>query len=378
MIIQLVRECPPGHGGVERVAHELAAAWHAQGKLSATISLQPYDPSADDPSLPVPYRRSNLPCIKLGRQLLLPLLSRRLWAVLTSSEALHVHLPCPGLLAVSVMARLMQPGRTIRLHWHAFLQAPSGPQGWLIGLYQWLALRWASYGVQVVVTTSPVLAEALVEEGVSRTKVFVLPCCLGELQERLYGQIAEQRRHRQLPLKQQPLGLIFIGRLDSYKRVDWLIDTFTRSRAGVLHIIGDGPMRSSLAKMASKHANSKTIIFHGRVSESKKQDLIKDVDLLVLPSESSNEAFGIVQLEAMASGIPALALDCSLSGMAWVGELKIALNFKSIGRDQMIQAINLLAADRDLLARAASAAEQRYWDVFARRVWSDSITSITC
>ena len=369
MIIQLVRECPPGHGGVERVAHELAAAWHAQGKLSATISLQPYDPSADDPSLPVPYRRSNLPCIMLGRQLLLPLPSRRLWAVLTSSEALHVHLPCPGLLAVSVLARLMQPGRTIRLHWHAFLQAPSGPQGWLIGLYQWLALRWASYGVQVVVTTSPVLAEALVEEGVPRTKVFVLPCCLGELQERLYGQIAEQRRHRQLRSQQQPLRLIFIGRLDSYKRVDWLIEACAANVTAELHVIGDGPLRMQLESQAQAVGIDKAVVFHGRVSEQEKLVLLRDSDLLVLPADSSNEAFGIVQLEAMACGVPALAFDLPRSGMAWVGGLKEVLGFHQLARQNLVEVIDQFAQDSQFLAEASRAGERRYWNEFSRQIW---------
>ena len=376
MILQLVRECPPGHGGVERVAHELAAAWHAQGKLSATISLQPYDPSADDPSLPVPYRRSDLPCIKLGRQLLLPLPSRRLWAVLTSSEALHVHLPCPGLLAVSVLARLMQPGRTIRLHWHAFLQAPSGPQGWLIGLYQWLALRWATYGVQVVVTTSPVLAEALVEEGVSRTKVFVLPCCLGELQERLYGQIAEQRRHRQLRSKQQPLRLIFIGRLDSYKRVDWLIEACAANVSAELHVIGDGPLRMQLESQAQAVGIDKAVVFHGRVSEQEKLDLLRDADLLVLPADSSNEAFGIVQLEAMACGVPALAFDLPRSGMAWVSHLKQVLNLPCLKLQDLVAVIDKLANDSLLLEHASEAAEQRYTRVFSRSVWQARLVEV--
>ncbi|PSI01634.1 glycosyltransferase [Synechococcus lacustris] len=369
MIIQLVRECPPGHGGVERVAHELAVAWHAQGKLSATISLQPYDPSADDPSLPVLYRRSYLPSIKLGRQLLLPLPSRRLWAVLTSSDELHVHLPCPGLLAVSVFARLMQPGRTIRLHWHAFLQAPRGPQGWLIGFYQLLALRWATYGVQVVVTTSPVLAEALFEEGVPRIKVFVLPCCLGELQEQLYGQIAEQRRHRQMRSQQQHLRLIFIGRLDSYKRVDWLIEACAALITAELHVIGDGSLRMQLEFQAQALGIDKAVVFHGRVSEQEKLVLLRDSDLLVLPADSSNEAFGIVQLEAMACGVPALAFDFPRSGIAWVSHLKQVLTLPCLKRQDLVAVIDKLANDSLLLDHASEAAEQRYIRVFSRAVW---------
>ena len=376
MIIQLVRECPPGHGGVERVAHEMASAWQSQGELSCTISLQPYAASADDPSLPVQYRRKRLPSINLGRQFLLPLPSLRLWAVLTSSEVLHVHLPCPGLLVVSVLARLLQPRRTIRLHWHAFLQAPSGPKGCLIALYQWLALRWATYGVQVVVTTSPVLAEVLVQEGVEPGKVFVLPCCLGEMQERSYCQIAGFRRNRPLRTQQQPLRLLFMGRLDSYKRVDWLIEVCAAKRAVELHVVGDGPLRDQLERQADVAGIPHGVVFHGRVSEYEKLALLRESDLLVLPADWSNEAFGIVQLEAMACGVPALAFDLLRSGMAWVCGLKTVLGLPQLQRQDLAGVINSLSSNPELLAAVSIAAERRYWDQFSRQVWQEKFDAL--
>ena len=56
-----------------------------------------------------------------------------------------------------------------------------------------------------------------------------------------------------------------------------------------------------------------SVHFYGRLAERQKLDHLKDADVLLLPSESSNEAFGIVQLEAMASGLPALSfLACDL------------------------------------------------------------------
>jgi len=376
VIVQLVRECPPGHGGVERVAHELASAWQAKGELSATISLQPYVPSADDPSLPVSYRRSSLPRFKVG-QFLFPWPSRRLWAVLTSSEVLHVHLPCPGLLAVSVLARLLQPSRTIRLHWHAFLQPDRGPQGWLIRLYQWVALNWAIYGVQAVVTTSPVLAEVLVQEGVKPQKVFVLPCCLGELQERLYGQIAEERRRRPLLRQQQPLRLLFMGRLDSYKRVDWLIEACAASGAADLHVVGDGPLRRQLEEKALAAGIDQAVVFHGRISEHEKLDLLRNSDLLVLPADCSNEAFGIVQLEAMACGVPALALDHPQSGMAWVAGLKTMLGLRQICREDLVRVIDRLSQDPQLLVDVSLYAEQRYGSEFSRQIWQRRLDSLS-
>ena len=376
MIVQLVRECPPGHGGVERVAHELASAWQAKGELSATLSLQPHTPSADDPSLPVPYRRSSLPRFKVG-QFLFPWPSRRLWAVLSSSEVLHVHLPCPGLLAVSVVARLLQPSRTIRLHWHAFLQPDCGPQGWLIRFYQWIALNWATYGVQAVVTTSPVLAEVLVQEGVKPQKVFVLPCCLGELQERLYGQIAEERRQRPLRRQQQPLRLLFIGRLDSYKRVDWLIEACAASGAADLHVVGDGPLRRQLEEKALAAGIDQAVVFHGRISEQEKLAVLRHSDLLVLPADCSNEAFGIVQLEAMACGVPALALDHPQSGMAWVAGLKTMLGLRQICRDDLVRVIDRLSQDPQLLVDVSHGAEQRYRNEFSRQIWQRRLDSLS-
>jgi len=375
-MIQLVRECPPGHGGVERVAHELASAWQAKGELSSTISLQPYLPSVDDPSLPVQYRRSTLPSIHLGRQLVLPLPSRPLWALLRSSDGLHVHLPCPGLFAVSVLARLLQPRRTIRLHWHAFLQSPPGPKGWLIALYQWLALRWAAYGVQAVVTTSPVLAEALIQEGINPDKVFVLPCCLGETQERLYGQIAAERRNLLRSSQYRLLRLLFIGRLDSYKRVDWLIETCAAKRATELHVVGDGPLRMQLENQARAAGIPHGVVFHGRISERDKLALLRDSDLLVLPADRSNEAFGIVQLEAMACGVPALAFDLRRSGMAWVCGLKSILGMPQLIREDLVKVIELLSSNPKLLVEVSIAAECRYSHTFSREIWQAKLGAL--
>jgi glycosyltransferase involved in cell wall biosynthesis len=375
-MIQLVRECPPGHGGVERVAHELASAWTSRGEETYTISLKPYKQTVDDQSLPVNYNRSSLPTIKVGRQLFIPLPTWRLWRLLKGSDTIHVHLPCPGLLLISVLARIVRPRRIIRLHWHAFLEPSYGLKGLLVSLYQWMALKWAIHGVQSVITTSPVLAEALIRAGVRPDLVGVLPCCLGEVQEKLCYEVAKRRNGNPVRSTQQPLRLIFIGRLESYKRVDWLIEACRLHGASELMVIGTGTLHSRLVRQAKATGNTDSIHFYGRISEYEKLALLRSADLLVLPADSSNEAFGIVQLEAMACGVPALAFDHNRSGVAWVSGIKKVLGIARLQRKDLFRAINLLHEDRKLLEEASRTAIERYKQEFSRVVWQKKLSAI--
>jgi glycosyltransferase involved in cell wall biosynthesis len=270
-----------------------------------------------------------------------------------------------------MLARLRHPRRLIRIHWHAFLQPDASPLGLLMAMYQWIALRWAAIGVQTVVTTSPVLADVLEQEGVPPSRIRILPCCLGEEQESRARCLAEARRPEAsaAPAATRSLRLLFIGRLDSYKRVDLLIEAFAQSRAGRLDLVGEGPRREDFQRLASSSGRGEQITFHGRLDEVRKQNLLQHADLLVLPADRSNEAFGIVQLEAMACGVPSLALDCPRSGVAWVGQLKPLLGFPRLGHRELAAAINRLIEEPDLLRQASESALRRYGEIFARSVW---------
>ena len=91
MVDQLLREWPPGYGGVERVAHELACVW---GGNVYSFDVQSHSDVGKDPLL-VGYPRLTLPCIKVIGRLRLPLPSRALWNLLWSMTPLHGHLPSP-------------------------------------------------------------------------------------------------------------------------------------------------------------------------------------------------------------------------------------------------------------------------------------------
>ena len=357
---QLLREWPPGYGGVERVAHELASVW---GGAVYSLDVQRQGASGHDP-LPVSYARLRLPSTKTFGRLQLPLPSKALWSLLRSPNPLHGHLPSPGVLLVLVLARLVRPRRRVTAHWHCFLEPGRGVNGLLFELYQGMAL-WLLPKLSAVITTSPLLARELERHGCFHQKVVVLPCCLSQQQEQLGLALP-------VPVPGtaavEALRVLYIGRLDSYKRLDWLLEALSTLRSPwQLAVVGDGPKRTQFERLAERLSLQTSVHFYGRLDEAAKLHQLSLSDVLVLPSESSNEAFGIVQLEAMAAGRPSLAFDQIRSGMGWVGRLSgLPWSQSPEGLPEVLQRLG----DQPQLRRHLShQARERYLRLFARSVW---------
>ena len=363
---QLLREWPPGYGGVERVAHELASIW---GGTVYSFDVQARSKDEQD-ALPVGYGRRVLPCSSSLGRMVIPLPSRGLSALLWSRRPLHGHLPSPGVFLVLLLAKVVHPRRWVSVHWHSFLEAAPGLQGRMFLVYQWLVLRLLPC-FSSVVTTSPLLAQELVRCGCKQQQVQVLPCCLSEEQE--CQALAIPAR----PWQQgDPLRLIFIGRLDSYKRLDWLLQSLAALDAPwQLAVLGDGPRRQAFEALSlSLFGTHAPVRFHGRVDEASKLVQLARADLLVLPSDRCNEAFGIVQLEAMAAGIPALAFQRHRSGMGWVAQLP-ALAWKQTP-EALPAVLERLAGDRTLLGQLGGQSRERYQQLFARRIWMQRLSDL--
>ena len=171
------------------------------------------------------------------------------------------------------------------------------------------------------------------------------------------------------------MRVLFIGRLGSYKRLDWLLHSLAElDQAWCLDVVGDGPRRLEFEALADQLMGSQSdqlVRFHGRLPEADKQQRLLEADLLVLPSQSSNEAFGIVQLEAMAAGVPALAFQRWRSGMGWVCQLP-ALNWSQTPQD-LTPVLQKLAGDPALLRELGVQARLRYQQLFSRSIWLDQL-----
>lgn len=115
--------------------------------------------------------------------------------------------------------------------------------------------------------------------------------------------------------KRQPLNgpgtktIVYIGRIEKRKGVDWLITAFAElvKQMPEAHLIVAGSgLWSNKLKQRVELEEIKNVSFPGYVSDEEKLRLLCNADLACFPS-TYGEGFGIVLLEAMAVGTPLLA-----------------------------------------------------------------------
>jgi rhamnosyl/mannosyltransferase len=127
---------------------------------------------------------------------------------------------------------------------------------------------------------------------------------------------------------------------------------------GRLAIVGEGPLRQALQGLASDLGVADRVDFLGAVSDPELLALYHACDAFVLPSVTRAEAFGMVQIEAMACGKPVISTDVP-SGVSWVNRHdETGLVVRAGDAAALAGAIRTLCAD-DVLRRRLGAGGRR-------------------
>lgn len=108
--------------------------------------------------------------------------------------------------------------------------------------------------------------------------------------------------------------IVYIGRLTEEKGIDTLIEAVSKVKYINLNLIGtgNGEYVNSLKNSAARHNVTERVIFHGYMDRARLNTFIKNMQVLVLPSvttEGWKEQFGRVLIEAFASRIAVIGSD---------------------------------------------------------------------
>jgi glycosyltransferase involved in cell wall biosynthesis len=164
--------------------------------------------------------------------------------------------------------------------------------------------------------------------------------------------------------------VISVGRLVYYKGFEYLIQAMSHVD-GRLLLIGDGPLRGELQELTNSLGLADKVIFAGEIQNDQVIPYYHAADVFALASVARSEAFGIVQIEAMAAGLPVVntKLDSGVPFVSLHGQTGLTVPPADPGA--LAAAITQLLDDPELRASYGQAARLR-----ARREFSvDTMTS---
>jgi rhamnosyl/mannosyltransferase len=149
-----------------------------------------------------------------------------------------------------------------------------------------------------------------------RSKCRVVPFAVDDAVLASGAQFVKQNVSR-LKNRKRPVSVLFVGRLIYYKGCDILLKAFALTRGANLTIVGQGKLEKKLKKLAVRLGLTDKVKFLPPLPASKLSNLYADCDIFVLPSVEKTEAFGLVQIEAMAYGKPVINTNLP-SGVPYV------------------------------------------------------------
>ena len=285
------------------------------------------------------------------------------------SDLFHLHFPHPP----GELARLALGGRTPTvITYHSDIVR----QRRLLQLYEPLLRRVLGQADRILVTSAPYLRSSPYLPAL-RHKCDVVP--LGIDVERFAGNGPDGLRLRarqRYGLAPDAFVIVFVGRLRYYKGLDHLLRALVMVPEARLLLVGDGPLRRSLVRLAGELGVSKRVIFTGEVADEELPSCYRAGDLFALASTLRAEAFGTSLVEAMASGLPVISTEVA-SGTSWVNQAgTTGLVVPPADAPRLADAIRVLLDDRELRARMGRAAADRARALFDLATMADRVEDV--
>ncbi len=291
----------------ERLARGLAELGHQVTVLTSRFN----------PELPEQEDRQGVRIIRpavrfhLSKGVIMPSLPRWAYGLIRQADVINLHLPQMDAAYVSWMARIMH--KPVVMTYHCDLKLPHGRVHRIANHGANLASHLTAAASDVIVTNTRDYAEhsPFLHYYLDKMRYVPPPVevpCVSE-----QDLLAFQEKNRIQP-NQRIIGMS--ARLATEKGVEYLIEALPKilqkyPSARVLHngqyqnVLGEEQYAQKLAPMIEQLGEHWT--FLGLLSAVEQAAFFHTSEVLVLPSINSTESFGMVQVEAMTCGTPAVA-----------------------------------------------------------------------
>lgn len=212
-------------------------------------------------------------------------------------SCIHVHISQP---LVPEIVYLISKIRNIPYIAHIHIDIePTGKLGFLVPIYKSIFLKKVLSEAAFIVVPTPDYVEIMSKKyNLHKTKFKVIP----------YGVDLSQFKKSSHKLH-NPIRLLYVGRLTIQKNIPLLLQSIKNIIDKhifqiELHIVGDGEAKKHIKQTVKDLKLNSNVVIHGKLTGSDLQQIYSNSDIFILPSVY--ESFGIVLLEAMASGVPVI------------------------------------------------------------------------
>ncbi len=305
-------------------------------------------------------RRSLTEALFFGLRVFLPLLKTKYDFIITD------HIPYLHLFSLKIVCLLK--GKLLITDWlevwgkKNWIEYLGFFKGYLAFIIEWLSTKIPNN----IISISDFTTKRLIHDfKVNKKKISTFPCGI-ELEDIKQAK-SQSDRHS---------DCIFVGRLLKHKNVDMMIRAIKyvadhgQPTIRCL-IIGDGPEKPYLEKLANRLNLQKNITFLGFIAEHKDvYAYMKSSKIFVFPS--AREGFGIVVLEANACGLPVLAVKSDFSASADLISENVNGYLLDPSPEEIGKAIiNLLASPQrlnDLSQKSITFAKNYSWETIVKQM----------
>ncbi|MDO8690089.1 MAG: glycosyltransferase [Dehalococcoidia bacterium] len=179
-----------------------------------------------------------------------------------------------------------------------------------------------------------------------------------------------------IPEKYLAPFIIFVGKFRYYKGLHHLVRAMKQVEKGSLLLVGEGPEEPALRSLVDSLGLENRVAFMGHVEERLLPGFYQAGQVFVLPSCLRAEAFGVVQLEAMACGLPVVSTELG-TGTSFVnrhGETGFVVPPSNPAA--LANAINTLLTDQPRREAMSIAARARVCSQFTKERMVKSILEL--
>jgi glycosyltransferase involved in cell wall biosynthesis len=297
---------PPVSGGMERMLQLLCEGERAIADSQVLVAHTASARTAHESLNGVPITRVGT-IGRVGAVQVCPTFP--VWLARAKKDVIVIHEPNPIAL---VSYFLVRPRAPLLVWFHSEVVRPK----WRYNLFYRPFLRFALKRAAQIIVSSPSLANQAAALREFREKCVVIPFGLDAARLEPAPDTAPEAE----AIRQRYPGplVLFVGRMVDYKGVDVLLRALVGVECTTL-LVGDGPRRAALEELAADLGLAGRAVFLGDVDDRRMSALYQACDLFVLPSVTRAEAFGLVQLEAMAAGKPVVSTAVP-TGVPWVNQ----------------------------------------------------------